>query len=576
MDNMEQYIRLLKTYLRPQKMKVTLLAALLFSSIALDLLAPQQLSRFVNRAQAGTTENALVTIAVLFIVLTVVKQLVVGVAGYISEDVGWHATNALRADLMEHCLDLDMSFHKDHNAGELIERVDGDVEVLADSMSFIIFSVFGRALLALGILGLLFATDYRIGLILLAFSLLVLLVLRRLQAVAVPHFSELRRIKAELSGFLEEQLAGTEDVRANGARPYVMHRLYGHIEKLVRQTRSSMISARVFSSVLEVGVAIATALALGVGAYLLPGGSITLGQVFLIYYYTQLLSLSLMVITNHLDGLQKAAGALQRIALLSNTTSRITDGAGGSLPAGSLDVDFESVDFGYSAQLKTLENVSFRVPAGESLGLLGRTGSGKTTITRLLCRAYDVDQGTVRLGGVDVRTVSLAGLRSRIGIVTQEVQLFHATLRDNVTLFDPDITDQKIVEAIAQLGLSSWLSSLPDGLDSMITNGGESLSAGEAQLLALTRVLLGDPAVVLLDEASSRLDPATERLVEQATHRLLRGRTGIVVAHRLATVRKVDHIIVLEDGQISEAGRRETLSANPDSRLSALLAGVPA
>ncbi|MEU5839499.1 ABC transporter ATP-binding protein [Streptomyces diacarni] len=570
---MEQHIRLLKTYLRPQRARVVLLMGLLFVSIALDLLAPQQLSRFIDEAQAGATQDALVTIAVVFIVLTIGKQATVSIAGYLSEDVGWRATNALRADLTDHCLRLDSSFHKEHAAGELMERVDGDVGILSEFLSFFVFSVLGRALLALGILGLVFVADYRIGLLLLVFSLFVVLVLRRLQAVAVPHFTALRKTKADLSGFLEEQLSATEDIRANGARPYVLHRLSRHVDSLLRRTRASMISSRVFSSVLEISVAVATSGVLATGAYLLRGGSITIGDIFLIYYYTQLLSLSLMVITRHLDSLQKASGAIKRISELHYTTPKITDGRGVPLAGGALDVAFDAVTFGYGEGRRTLDDVSFRLPAGQTVGLLGRTGSGKTTVTRLLCRTYDVDGGAVRVGDVDVRDLHLATLRERIGVVTQDVQLFHATVRDNVTLFDSTVPDERIERAIADLGLSSWYRSLPDGLDTLIANGGETLSAGEGQLLALTRVLLRDPDIVVLDEASSRLDPGTERLIERATDRLLEGRTAFIVAHRLNTVRKADHIVVLEDGKVCEAGPRETLSADPASRLSALMAG---
>ncbi|MDP9616459.1 ABC transporter ATP-binding protein [Streptomyces demainii] len=570
---MKQHIRLLKTYLKPQRKRVVLLVLLLFGSIALDLLAPRQLSLFIDGAEAGASLDALVTVAVVFIVLTIAKQLVVAVAGYFSEDVGWRATNALRADLADHCLNLDISFHKDHTPGELMERVDGDVGVLSDFMSLFVFSVLGRALLAVGILGLVFSTDYRIGLLLLAYSLFVVLVLRRLQSVGVPHFNALRRTKADLSGFLEERLTSTEDIRANGARPYVMHRLSEHVENLVRRTRASMISARVFSSVLEISLAAATGGVFALGAWLLPGGSISLGEIFLIYYYTQLLSLSLIVITHHLDTLQKATGAIQRISELYHTTPQVRDGEGGSLPDGALDVTFDAVSFGYGEASRTLDEVSFALPAGETVGLLGRTGSGKTTLTRLLCRAYDVDAGAVRLADVDVRDLRLADLRDRIGVVTQDVQLFHASLRDNVTLFDATIDDGHIERAFAELGLSDWYASQPDGLDTVMVNGGETLSAGEAQLLALTRVMLRDPDIIVLDEASSRLDPGTERLIARATERLLKGRTGIVVAHRLATVRKVDHIVVLDDGEVCEAGPRERLEADPASRFSALIAG---
>ncbi len=228
------------------------------------------------------------------------------------------------------------------------------------------------------------------------------------------------------------------------------------------------------------------------------------------------------------------------------------------------------------------------------LGVLGRTGSGKTTLTRLLFRLYDVDTGTIRLttddatlpaavGGrpsavsVDIRAVPLGELRRHVGLVTQDVQLFAATVRDNLTLFnnnDPDrpaIDDDRILAALEALGLGDWLHGLPAGLDTVLEGGGKGLSAGEGQLLALARVFLRDPRLVVLDEASSRLDPGTERRLEQALDRLLDGRTGIIIAHRLRTVLRADDILILENGRVIEHGPRAALAADPTSRFYRLL-----
>jgi ABC-type multidrug transport system fused ATPase/permease subunit len=201
-----------------------------------------------------------------------------------------------------------------------------------------------------------------------------------------------------------------------------------------------------------------------------------------------------------------------------------------------------------------LDGLSFRLAPGRVLGLLGRTGSGKSTVARLLFRLYDAQGGGVYLGGVDVRRVDLASLRARVGLVTQDVQLFTASLRDNITLFDPDVPDARVLEALERLGLGPWLSSLPGGLDAPISSG--ALSAGEAQLVALARVFLKDPGVLVLDEVASRLDPATQALLERALDGLLRGRTAVVIAHRLATLERADDFLLLDDGRIREHWQR--------------------
>jgi ATP-binding cassette subfamily B protein len=205
------------------------------------------------------------------------------------------------------------------------------------------------------------------------------------------------------------------------------------------------------------------------------------------------------------------------------------------------------------------------------LGLLGRTGSGKTTFTRLLVRLYDPTTGAIRLGGRDLRDVPLAALPARVGVVTQDVQLFHAPVRDNVTLFDPSVPDERIAALLDELGLGPWLRALPEGLDTRLAPGGGDLSAGQAQLLAFARVFLKDPGLVILDEASARLDPATERLLERAIDRLLAGRTAVVIAHRPASVERVDRIAILEHGRLVEEGPRADLAADPSSRFGQLL-----
>lgn len=222
-----------------------------------------------------------------------------------------------------------------------------------------------------------------------------------------------------------------------------------------------------------------------------------------------------------------------------------------------------------------LQAISFRLEPGRILGLLGRTGSGKTTMTRLIFRLYDPDRGAIRLGhngaALDIRDVAMVDLRQRVGMVTQNIELFHATVRDNLTFFDESVPDEHILRVIYDLGLGDWYEALPEGLDTELESGGGGLSAGEQQLLAFTRIFLKDPGLVILDEASSRLDPATEHLIERAVDKLVANRTAIVIAHRLGTVERADEIMILERGQIREYGVRAELASDPDSRFYSLL-----
>lgn len=240
-------------------------------------------------------------------------------------------------------------------------------------------------------------------------------------------------------------------------------------------------------------------------------------------------------------------------------------------------IEFDNVSFAYRDGEPVLRDVSFRLEAGATLGLLGRTGSGKTTITRLICRLYDPAAGEIRFDGEPIPLATLAQLHAHVGVVTQDVQLFQASVRDNLTFFDPRLPDERLRDVLDDLGLGPWLARQAAGLDTVLVGGG-GLSAGEAQLLAFARVFLKQPGVVVLDEASSRLDPATERLLGRAMERLLgreaagaRPRTTIIVAHRLSTVRRVDRIMIVEAGRILEEGARAALAADPDSRFAGLL-----
>jgi ATP-binding cassette, subfamily B, bacterial len=304
---------------------------------------------------------------------------------------------------------------------------------------------------------------------------------------------------------------------------------------------------------------------------LFKAGTLTIGTVYLIFQCTQMLGQPTEQIRKEVLDFQQADASIARVQELLNTAPRVVDGPGIALPPGPLAVQLDAVSFGYAEDAPVLRNVSVSLAPGRVLGVVGRTGSGKTTLMRLLLRFYDPLAGVVRLGGVDLRTVGLAVVRARIGLVTQEVQLFHASVRDNLTLFDDDVPDERILAVLDALGLAGWLRELPRGLDTMLGPGGAGLSAGQAQVLSCARILLRNPDLVILDEPSSRLDPATDRLVQTALGRLLEGRTGIIVAHRLATLAYADDILVLEDGQVREYGPRRTLADDPTSRFAELL-----
>ena len=612
---LKQYWDLLYKYLRPQWKISLVLAVLLLGNIALQLINPQIIRGFLDAAQTGAETEILVKAALLFLVLAIIQQIVSVLASYVSENVAWTATNALRVDLTKHCLGLDLSFHNARTPGEMIERVDGDINNLAIFFSRFVVELLGNSLLVVGVLVMLWLENWLIGLGLSIFVTISMVIMLKYRNVAVPHWAAERQTSADFYSFLEERLAGTEDIRANGAEAYVMRNFHGLIREMLRKSLKSAMVINVLININQFLFAVGTAAAFAIGTYLFQNQIVTLGSVYIVYHYTSMMNRPMDSISHQVEQLQRAGAGIVRIQELLAIESKIKEPK--TPPDDShlrsachlglpLALRFDAVTFGYDDAVPqggsiskngnngkngpkplpddtiqpkeiVLHDLNFTLEPGKVLGLLGRTGSGKTTMTRLLFRFYDPDKGVISISAdnlsdlIDIRQLPLGTLRKQVGMVTQNIQLFNASVRDNLTFFDSTVPDEKIEQVIHELELSEWFASLPKGLDTVLESGGGGLSAGEAQLLAFTRIFLSDPGLVVMDEASSRLDPATETLIERAVEKLVADRTAIIIAHRLGTVQRADEIMILNQGQIEEYGDREVLANDPNSRFYNLL-----
>lgn len=485
--------------------------------------------------------------------------------------MAWRATNQLRGDLLKHCLRLDMRFHNVKTPGEMIERVDGDVTSISNFFAMFIVQVIGSFVLLAGILGFMFSVNVPIALVMTVFTLLSILFMVFIRNLGVDSSKNERAASASLFGLIEERIAGIEDVQANGHVPYVMNRFYRTMRTVFRKGRKAWL-LRVIpwnTTVVLFALAVTAVLLLGVHYYM--EGLISIGTLFLIYQYTQMLNDPIEMLGDQVQEFQKAKSGMLRSRELLSMYSVIEEGTEEQLPEGPLGLEFSQVHFSYNQDKPVLQDINFAIKPGERLGIIGRTGSGKSSLSRVLLRLYNLDRGTIRVGGTDITKLSLQALYRRVGMVTQDVQLFDGTLRDNLTLFNEDVSDQMIKETTDRLGLSQWINSQPEGLDTYLAAGGASLSAGEAQLFALTRVFLTEPSLVILDEPSSRLDAATESMLQSAIDQLMKQSTGVIIAHRLATLEKVDRIMVLGDGKVLEFGAREELASNPASHYARLL-----
>lgn len=541
------YLGLLGRYLRPWRGRVAALGLVLAAMIGLQLLGPQILRLFIDGAVQGAGHAGLVSSAVLFMLVALAQQLTAATGRYLGEDIGLRATNELRGDLVAWCLHLDMALWRATRPGELIERTDGDVELLANFFSQFVVGLLANLVLLVAILVVLFGESAVAGLAMTAFSAAALWALFAARNYAVPYWEAVRGYSGRFYGFLGEHLSGTEDIQGLGAGRHVFRRLQELLRSWYPVARRADIAGISMWMLSTAVFAVGTAISFAVGAHLYARGALSIGTVYLMFHYTQLLRRPIDQVRTQMQNLQRASAGIVRIQRLLETKPAIADGPGGATVAaaapdaeaeagaghadgGALSVAFRRVSFSYAAGSEAvLRDVHFELAPGKALGLLGRTGSGKTTVARLLLRLYDPSSGAVLVGGIPTATYRLADLRSVVGMVSQDVEILSGTVRDNLTFFAdgegrPE-DDDALWAVLEELGLAGWCRGLDRGLDTVVGGGGQGLSAGEAQLLGLARVFPRSPRVIVLDEASSRLDPATGHLLEKALDRLLAGRT---------------------------------------------------
>ena len=567
----KSYWNLLSTHIRPQKGRFILLAFMLLGSIGLRIIAPQIMRDFIDSALAGKALSTLTWTAIAFISVALVQQGVAIGVTYLGENVAWTATNALRGELAEHAIHLDMHFHNDHTPGELIERIDGDVTELATFFSQFALNLIANGLLMIGILIALFLEDWRVGIGFTIFSFLTLAILNRVKNIAVPHQRARREAEAQYFGFIEEQLSGTEDIRSSGAVDFSICELFRHQKEILIHSRNAHFKRWFIENAMILALTLGTLLAISSGYLLFQAGVVTIGTVYLFVHYLNLLEEPFWSMTHEIESFQTIGACVERLTEFRAFKPEDKNEMGLDVDSHPLGLTFHDVTFSYNGSDPVLSRISFDIKPGSILGLLGRTGSGKTTIGRLIFRLYDVSTGSIKVNNRDLRDTRLKHLRNNIAIVTQDVQLFKASIRDNLTFFDRSIPDDQIIATLEELELGDWFRSLPKGLDSELETGSRSLSAGEAQLLAFTRVFLKNPGLVILDEASSRLDPATEQKLERAMDKLLHGRTAIIIAHKLHTLHRAHDVLILEKGNTIEYGRRVQLESDTTSRFYQLL-----
>ena len=565
-------ISLLKKYLRPYIGQVLILAFFLIIYNGIQILNPQVIRYYIDAVFESTLNvRTLVYAALLYIGMNLILRAIMVLNGYLSNNLAWLTTNDLRIDTTRHCINLDMTFHNKHKTGEMIERIDGDASTLSEFFSTFIVYFLGSILLLIGVLIAVFIEGWIFGLIFLGFTIIALVGLYFIRKVSSPLWKKVRESTTAMYGTIEESISGLEDIKGNGADEFIMKNYHTIAQENYKNKSKAMIVSRTYyavnvlmNAVLNIGILVAS-------YYLTGTFGVDGGSLYLLLSYGANILFPLRLILWQLEQMQNSLANIERIQELLSIESKIKDEGNEQFPEGFIKLAFDGLDFGYLEDELVLKNINFNLEQGKKLGLVGHTGSGKTTLARLVFRLHDPINGKIKFNGVDSKNLSLKNLRKNIAYVTQEVELFKASIKDNITYFDKTISDDTILDVFKELGLMDWYSKLPNGLDTLIFSEELGLSAGEEQLLALTRAFLKNPKLVILDEASSRLDPATERQVDHALERLLLNRSAIIIAHRLSTLDKVDDIMLLKKGEMIEYGIRSELVKDPNSQFSQLI-----
>ncbi len=570
----DNHWRALVDLVRPETARYVGLTGAVTATALLPLVGPLLVGRIVDDVADGAGAATVIRYGAAFLVVTVLAQVISVATTWYGNTIAWRTANDLRLSLTRHVLGLDHEFHRTHTPGELIQRIDGDVTSVSDFLGRVLANIAAAGLTVFGVLVVLTFIDWRLGLVMMLYATAGGLVLILLRDRAIAETERTMSSSARLYGGIEERLTAAEDLRSNGAGAHAIRRF---VDEATVNLHHHVDEEHAFMRLwwgLQGTVAGGAVLSLVVGGWLVSIDAITLGAAFVLFQYVQIIRRPMEDIVDRIEMVQKASAAMVRVAKLRAEQPSIVEPADPhSPPPGPLSVRFDGVDFDYGDGQPVLTEVDLDLAAGRTIGVVGRTGGGKSTLSRLVLRLVDTTAGTVRLGGVPITDIPLGELRHRVALIPQEVQLVHGTIRDNVTLFDAEPTDAEVADALRQVGLETLLdeSESGEGIHAQLGGGGTGLSAGESQLLALARVWLRKPDLVVLDEATARVDPDTEARLQIAVARLLEGRTAIIIAHRLSTLREVDDIVVVHEGRILEHGRRVDLEADTDGRYRRLL-----
>jgi ABC-type multidrug transport system fused ATPase/permease subunit len=530
-----------------------------------------------NGIRAGD-ESRLTVDVIAYIAVNAAAWLLGTATWLLLAGVGQQIVYELRRDLFDHLTSLSLRYFSQQKAGWIIARLTSDVDALSDVLNQGLTTLVVNSLTLVAAVAGLFVLDWRLGLIALVVLPPGILVTRWFQHRSHAAFADVRTRIAAVTAQLAESVSGMAVVQAfNRERTF-----QAEFDELNEANRRANVRAQKLSSVffpaIELLGVTATVLVLYGGALLIDGGSLEIGTLVAAVGLLQLVFQPLQELSELYGQVQAAHAAMDKISTVLDAEQDITDRPG-ARPIGRIEgrLELDRVVFAYGDE-PVIHGISIDVAAGGCIALVGESGGGKSTTAKLIARFYDPDDGAVRVDGADLRDVQLRSYRRQLGVVLQDPFLFSGTIADNIRFGRPDATDDEVREAAAAIGVDRVAARFEEGIEHTVREGGAGLSAGERQLISIARALLADPRILILDEATSNIDRPSEVLIERAFDRLLAGRTSIIIAHRLATVRRADEILVVEHGRIVQRGSEAALLEDdgPFRRLARTLHGAPA
>ena len=547
-------------FAKPYSLQFTIAA---ISAVLLSILGPMRpmlINYAIDNYILIQNKEKLLNITTLLLCLLFVEAFIQFFYIYLSTWIGQHVIQDLRAKIFKHILSLKMKYFDNTPIGTLVTRAVSDIETIADIFSQGLLVIIAELLKLVVVVIMMFYTDWRLAIITMLTIPILLVATSWFKRNIKASFQDVREQVSQLNTFVQEHIVGMNVVQIFN-REQAEYKKFKTINQSHRNAHlRSIFYYAVFFPIVEVLSAMSIGLIVWYGGQgILSGKDITVGELIAFILFIHMMFRPIRQLADRFNILQMGIVGSERVFKVLDTDTKITDLGKNTLENMAGAISFKDVDFSYKQDEWVLKGLTFDIKAGKMLALVGRTGAGKTSIISVLNRFYETQKGTIAIDGIDIDTVQLANLRENIALVQQEVFLFSDSIFNNITLFDTHITRVKIIEAAKEIGVHNFIEALPNAYDYVVGERGVTLSAGQRQLIAFLRVYVRNPKILILDEATSSIDTATEELLQNALEKLSKDRTTIVIAHRLSTIVKADKILHLKNGSVLEEGTHKHL-----------------